>query len=364
MTRRPLVAMRLAASLLLIVGAFVATLAAFAVRAGAQTQNVAVTCPACESRVTVTPAFVVFATGFAGGGPYRYTLEVSQNALFTGSLDLDTTFTSPAATVTVLPTTALSDGARLWYRATVTDAAGNTGRSSIIGPFLSAQWVRLVSPPTIAGQPERTLQPRFVWRAASVNEPPGPWSFTLIITSRNGTSQFLEVGSDTSFTPSRTLLEANAAYTWSVRARLRNGQAGTFPQSVSFTTEDTTLAVTSTQFYLPFPNPFPYVIGADEQNNGATCLWFDLKNSSTVSIDVYTYRGAHVRRLVPNAQLAGMLDAGRYGRGRGGTNESCDARIRWDGRDDRGNDVPEGVYLIRFRADGIDKKRKVTFRGR
>jgi hypothetical protein len=336
-------------------------------RARAQTTPiVSVTCPICETGTSVTPSFVVLATDFSTIGPLRYTVQVSTNNRFDGTLELDTTFSQTATAVSVAPRHALQAQIPLFYRATVTDADGRTAQSSVVGPFVPPNWVTLVSPPQVAGRPERTLQPRFVWRSPSVNEPPGPWQYTVTIRNRNGRADVTPVGSDTTFTPGPTALEANAAYTWSVEARLPRSdrpQATVVQQSVTFTTEDTTLAVTSTQLNAPFPNPFPYVIGS-EVIRGFTCIWFDLKTAGTVELEVLDLRGAHVRRLVPNAELTGRLDAGRHGRGRPGTNEACDARTAWDGRDDRGNDVPEGVYIIRFRADGISKMRKVTFRGR
>jgi hypothetical protein len=79
---------------------------------------------------------------------------------------------------------------------------------------------------------------------------------------------------------------------------------------------------------------------------------------------VHDLRGLHVRRLLPNGDLAGPLQPGRYGRGRTECNEGCDRRIEWDGTDDRGSPVPEGVYIIYFRADGIVRTKKVLFRGR
>jgi hypothetical protein len=44
-------------------------------------------------------------------------------------------------------------------------------------------------------------------------------------------------------------------------------------------------------------------------------------------------------------------------------NQGCDTRVGWDGRDGRGRVVPAGVYLLRFRADGIDQRRRILFRG-
>ena len=166
------------------------------------------------------------------------------------------------------------------------------------------------------------------------------------------------VGSDTSYVPPRDL-EINAVYTWSVTAALpRSGQASVVPSSLTFVVEDPMQPIAITDMFPAFPNPFPGLV------TNVACIWFDLKNPSAVELDVYSLRGIHVRRLVPNDQFSGTLASGRYGRGRTELAEGCDGRFAWDGTDDRGNTVPEGVYIIRFRGDGVQRTRKVVFRGR
>jgi hypothetical protein len=226
-----------------------------------------------------------------------------------------------------------------------------------VGPRAVPRWVTPVTPPSVTGQPVRTRTPRFVWRSPAVTEPPGPWRYTIRIANLGRDVIVAPNLTDTTYVPPSDL-ETNAVHTWSIEARLPGSLQVTLVGPISFVVEDPATPVAATDIYAPFPNPFPSLI------NDATCIWFDLRNESVVSLDVLDLRGIHVRRLLPNADLSGALPAGRYGRGRTELSEGCDRRIEWDGTDDRGNHVPEGVYLIHFRADGITRTKKVLFRGR
>ena len=69
-----------------------------------------------------------------------------------------------------------------------------------------------------------------------------------------------------------------------------------------------------------YPNPF----------NPATSLRYDLPESGHVLLEVFSVTGQRVTRLVD-----GWVDAGHH-------------RLKWDGRNDRGQGVASGVYLCRF----------------
>ena len=116
----------------------------------------------------------------------------------------------------------------------------------------------------------------------------------------------------------------------------------------------------ATLLYQNFPNPFP--------SDGilTTCVWFDLARASDVQIQVLDIRGNVVRTLVPSDGAAGQLPAGRYGRGTGDVPNGfgCDGRFIWDGTAADGRLVPTGVYLLRLRADGADRVRRMLFLGR
>jgi hypothetical protein len=112
-----------------------------------------------------------------------------------------------------------------------------------------------------------------------------------------------------------------------------------------------------TVLYQNFPNPFPTA------SSPTTCLWFDLAQSSEVTLAVYDLRGHLVRTIVPSKEVEGYLGAGTYGRFIPGMNAGCDPRFAWDGRGSDGHLVPPGVYLARLRADGHWQTKKMVFRG-
>ena len=46
------------------------------------------------------------------------------------------------------------------------------------------------------------------------------------------------------------------------------------------------------------------------------------------------------------------------------TQSGCgDNRLSWDGHDDRGRFVPQGVYLAVFEGDGVRSSVKIVFKG-
>ena len=81
------------------------------------------------------------------------------------------------------------------------------------------------------------------------------------------------------------------------------------------------------------PNPF----------NPSTRVRFTLASQLRVELSVYDSSGRLVRRLIDSQPLAA------------GPHEAT-----WDGRSDRGNELPSGVYLIRFNAGSAYAARKVT----
>jgi hypothetical protein len=310
-----------------------------------------------DTLATVTPTFLIQAVNFGPERPVRFRFQISRTPDFRVPLVFDTLFSSDFVSVTVSPPFALEGGTTIFWRATAIDLSGEARTSAIGGPLIVQRWVTPVSPPERVFQPVRTRRPRFVWRSPAINEPPGPWEFTLQVFSLSDTIVAVPTR-DTSAVPTRDL-EPNLTYRWQVTARpALGGQAVVVPSPFTFfiEVEDSTVA-TPTVLYQNFPNPFPTAL------QSATCIWFDLERPAAVQLEVYDLRGLLVRRLLPSGDLAGELPAGRYGRGTAGTNQGCDDRTAWDGRDSRGNPVPAGVYLLRFRANGIEQRRRILFRG-
>jgi len=339
-------------------GALAGTLALGTSRLRAQTSpTVTLVAPAGDTLRSVTPTFAIIGSGFGPARPLRIRFQIDTTGRFTGPFELDSTVMADSQ-ITIRPSRALRELAHVFFRATVTDpASGLTVTSGVFGPRFVPRYVTLVSPPLVIGQPVRTRTPRFIWRSPAVDEPPGPWQYTITITSP--TQRIVTpVGSDTTFVP-KANLQPNAVYTWSVAANLAQGIGSSVEVSrLTFVVEDSLVPIAITDLYSSFPSPFPSLVSP------VTCIWFDLKNPSSVALDIFDLRGVHVRQLVPNSEITGTLAAGRYGRGRTEFNEGCDGRFAWDGTDDRGNTVPEGVYIIRFRGDGVQRTRKVVFRGR
>ncbi|MBD3180165.1 MAG: T9SS type A sorting domain-containing protein [Candidatus Latescibacteria bacterium] len=80
-----------------------------------------------------------------------------------------------------------------------------------------------------------------------------------------------------------------------------------------------------------YPNPF----------NPGTVIEFGLSESSRASLSVYD----------PSGRLVTVLFSGEKGAG--------SYRIKWDGMDRRGTQVPSGVYFYRLEAGGLRLNRKM-----
>ncbi len=84
-----------------------------------------------------------------------------------------------------------------------------------------------------------------------------------------------------------------------------------------------------------YPNPF----------NPVTTIKYQLPQAAAVELTVYNSLGQRVRTLVRQSQ-----SAGRY-------------QVRWDGRNDRGIQLPSGVYIYRLQAgDFTDSRRMLLIR--
>jgi len=82
-----------------------------------------------------------------------------------------------------------------------------------------------------------------------------------------------------------------------------------------------------------FPNPF----------NPTTSIRFDIPEKSSVSMVIYNVLGREIKKLVSGELVSGYHQA------------------IWDGKDDRGNPVPSGLYIYQFSA--ISEESKNQFQG-
>ena len=82
-----------------------------------------------------------------------------------------------------------------------------------------------------------------------------------------------------------------------------------------------------------YPNPF----------NPSTSIAFSVKETGVVQLTIYNLHGQEVRALIN-----GQMNAGFHS-------------VNWDGKDERSQLVPSGVYLYKLRVNGFAQTRKMTF---
>ncbi len=81
-----------------------------------------------------------------------------------------------------------------------------------------------------------------------------------------------------------------------------------------------------------YPNPF----------NPTTTIRYSIKAPSRVSLRIYNVAGQLVRTLVKEHL------------------KSNDYKVRWDGKDNAGNDVSTGVYFYRLTAGTFTQTKKMV----
>jgi hypothetical protein len=244
----------------------------------------------------------------------------------------------------------------LFWQVDATAATGETATSGIIGPVAVPPWATLTALSNPAGSVSSTSQPTFTWTSPAVASPPGPFTYDLGVQRvSNGVYVFGVAGvRDTTFTLPQPL-ELNTVYRWDLVVHAGSDTTRVRSQG-TFLIADGGLP-TATLLYQNFPNPFP------ANGRVATCLWFDVATTGVVELDIIDLRGNPVRRFVPGPDFPAILDAGRYGRGTGGSTGICDSRLMWDGRADDGQMLPAGVYLAKLKAPGLLVFKRIVFRG-
>ena len=249
----------------------------------------------------------------------------------------------------------------VFFRLQAFAASGRLLSTEISPVHHVGEWLSLISPNglnnvSVVG----TRQPTFVWRSNSVSIPPGPWLYELSVV--NVATQVVEFFTqflrDTSYTVP-TDMQANTSYRWSVVARLANGS----PLDTARVASDASFVILSsdvprkTLLYKNFPNPFPSATSA------VTCLWFDLRASDVVHLDIYDIRGNFVKTIVPAPGGLSSFPAGAYGRNAQGES-GCDPRYSWDGTAANGRPAPAGIYVARLRANGQSQSVRIDYRPR
>ncbi|HEU4564034.1 MAG TPA: hypothetical protein VFS05_05285 [Gemmatimonadaceae bacterium] len=314
--------------------------------------------PEADTLGTITPAFTVRTAGFAPGElPLVLRLQVARDSTFAaGALFADTTVAGDSAGIIVGP---LPPGDPIFWRAIARTARGDSALSAIGGPRTVPPWATLLFPNATGGTTVATRRPTFTWSSPAVAPEVGAFTYRLELFGAGSRTPILSIPgiTDTTFTPAVDL-ESNTSYRWAVVASLPGGLASRVQSRATFVIVDPAQPI-ATLLYQNFPNPFPSAAVS------STCIWFDLRQSGDVRLEVFDLRGSLVRTLIPSAELPARMAAGRYGRASlTGTPGGCDPRLTWDGVARDGRVVPSGVYLLRLVADGRTQIRKMVFRGR
>ncbi len=303
-----------------------------------------------------TPAFTITTSGFqANELPLQIELQVSTSADFT-SLFADTTVSGSSASI-VIPRL-LPQKINIWWRAKLRTAQGVNVITNSVGPRQTSPWLTLISPNGLNGTTVDTIIPFFIWTTVATHPPMPPWTYHFVVQrTSDGFQPINAYGLTVDTTYTGVTLETNTSYFWAVTATLPS--PGDTIRVVSFSTFVilSANAPLATVLYQNFPDPFPVA------RISTTCIWFDLKNQSTVHIDILDLRGNHVAVVTPGRGLGPVYPPGRYGRAAVGSDSGCDDRLTWDGKDDTGRTVPPGVYLVKFVGDGITSIKKLLFKG-
>ncbi len=111
-----------------------------------------------------------------------------------------------------------------------------------------------------------------------------------------------------------------------------NSYYGLFATGTETSAEQKTETPTQYGLLSNYPNPF----------NPSTTIQFSLQANAPATVSIYDVLGRKVRVL-----LDAKVSAGEH-------------KIEWDGRDDRGNLVNSGVYILELRTEGMSQHKTIT----
>ncbi len=316
--------------------------------------GVVVSTPTDSALGSVTPMFgwmTPFVPPVAGTVTYR--LIVARDSALTDVV-LDSTTTASSIT---LPT-AQQPNTVLWYTITAIGADSVSLGLPVAGPFVIPEWTTLTFPDAPGGITIRDLRPQFEWSSPAVSSPPGPFTYDLTVIRADDGGIELDARDLTAqqYAPTRDL-ERNTPYRWRITTRLGSDSVVVESQGTFLIIDDS--APPATLLFQNFPNPFPNLASG----RATTCVWFDLAQTTTVTLDILDIRGHVVRNLVPGDAFGTPLAAGRYGRPAVGGTGSCDSRLEWDGRARDGTFVPQGIYLIRLKTPDSTFFKRAVYMG-
>lgn len=126
------------------------------------------------------------------------------------------------------------------------------------------------------------------------------------------------------------LIDNNLPENWKA-SQIRGGTPGR-ANSVSTAIEQTESSVSNRfELYPNYPNPF----------NPETTIRFELSNNTQAKLSVYNLLGQRVRVLTDQYYKQGIY------------------KIKWNGRDDNGKNLPSGIYFVRLQSGRFCKTQKM-----
>jgi subtilase family protein len=308
--------------------------------------------PLPPTLISITPEFTwTVGSIIPSEAPVSYRLRVAHDSTLAAPF-VDTTLALEQYSLR----RPLQPGYRLFWQVDATSATGLTASTGPVGPIAVPAWVRLTALADSSGSATSEVRPRFTWSPVGIATPPGPFRYDLTVRNSGSTEAFYSIAglTDTSFVLP-TPLEHNATYRWQLMVHA-GSDSSLVISPASFVVLDSA-APPATLLYQNFPNPFPTA------TRSTTCIWFDLAQPGSVTLEVLNLRGGVVRRLLPGSDFPDILPAGRYGRG-GPGGPLCDPRLSWDGRADDGQWLPAGVYLYKLKFSGLIQFKRIVYRGR
>jgi hypothetical protein len=316
---------------------------------GAQTIFLSAGVLAQNDSMSPAPSFSVTAINTLPGVSYRTVLELSTESSFSRPFFTDT---AAGVGLSAQLDSLLAQKQRIYLRARLVDQFGSVVATTTANYPVQA-WLKLEVPAQMNLVRVMTRTPTFKWSSPAITL---LWQYYVTVT-KTGTSEFKRMGPTNADSLVFDSLEANSSYHWEVTANARGSTSAATITVASAGSFYIPGATPFTLFYQNFPNPF-----GRGQRLAETCFWFDLDHDATVQLTIYDLRLHQVRKIIPGALGNGQLSAGAYGREVIDAT-GCDQRVAWDGRDDRGNFVPPGVYVARLVVDGKSMVIKMLYTG-
>jgi hypothetical protein len=225
----------------------------------------------------------------------------------------------------------------LWTR---DDSSLWSERSNVASIFLPVAVDTTIPPvPALSSPPNgssiATLKPTLQWNPVSV---PFTVTYSLQVADNYDFIPPLVISTagltTTSYTAA-TPLKANTTYYWRVEAVSSEGKHSGWSQTFSFYIYKQPVTTTKLE-------PMPNVVKVAHNEKINLKIRYAISKKEEVELKIYTVSGELVRTLVDNK----VRDVDTY-------------EEAWDGKDENGNIVPSGIYLVYLRTGSVVKIEKI-----